>query len=237
MRCRRPDSAFRIPHPSPIFRVVSNNDASDEKPSPISRLTAAFAKMLGASSSAEDAEEPATPAAPPGVTPRGIVEALLFVGSPDDQARTAGEIAATMRDVSAEEVSHLVDELNELYERDDAPYRIINTQSGYRMRLDGAHASFQAQQYGTSRPARLSQPALEVLSVVAYRQPVRAAEIDSARGKRSAAALAQLVRRQLVTRQSTGSPSDAVYRTSDRFLRVFDLADPNQLPRVAELDD
>jgi segregation and condensation protein B len=92
--------------------------------------------------------------------------------------------------------------------------------------------------YGSpEREARLSQAAIEVLALVAYRQPVTRQEVDGLRGTNSGALLRQLVRRDLIaiTRGHTGS-RDVFYSTTERFLEVFRLSDLEELPRSQDLD-
>lgn len=214
--------------------------ADSPAPLSISRLTAAFAKMLGspAGEPKEETVEPTSeqaPSQPAGVTPQGIIEAMLFVGQADNEPLAAEEIAATMRDVSADEVAEAIDDLNAQYAVDETAYRIESTPAGYRMVLLGDFDRLRDRYYDRTRAAQLSPAALEVLSIVAYRQPIAGVKVDELRDKRSVQALAQLVRRGLLRRDAAeDQPS---YTTTDRFLKVFCLETIQQLPRVAELDD
>ena len=88
--------------------------------------------------------------------------------------------------------------------------------------------------FGGPREARLSGPALDVLTLVAYRQPVTRAEIDSQRGSDSGAALRQLVRLGLVA-AVPGETKEAAYGTTVRFLELFKLRSLDDLPRTDDL--
>jgi segregation and condensation protein B len=145
------------------------------------------------------------------------------------------ELAAAMRSVSPGEIDAAIAELNSTYERDQSPYSVVGTPQGYRLELRGEFRRVRDKYFGRIREARLTTPALEVLAVIAYNQPVTAEGINQIRGKPSGAVLATLVRRRLVRpdRQEQGS---ANYVTTDRFLRVFDLESPAALPRSEDLE-
>lgn len=215
------------------------DDSLQESRSPLSlkRLTAAFAQMLG--SPGVGGESDTSPQRDPcEISPRSIVEAVLFVGAEDNQPRTAEELAAGMRDVSAEEVVAAIGQLNELYERDAAPYRVVQRDGGYLLELREELHRLRDNLHGRTKEAKLSPAALEVLSVVAYQQPTTAVTIDGMRGKRSGALLSALVRRGLVRLDRPAeNPDQPHYHTTDRFLRLFGLAHIDQLPRAAEMDD
>ena len=92
-------------------------DPADGKRGARNRLSAAFARLMGVSAG-EEAEQnendPVTADVNPDiVTPRMIVEGLLFVGRSDGRPLTSTELAAPIRDVAPGEVEQLIDELNE----------------------------------------------------------------------------------------------------------------------------
>jgi segregation and condensation protein B len=84
---------------------------------------------------------------------------------------------------------------------------------------------------------RLSAPALETLAVVAYRQPILRAEVESVRGVSSGELLRQLMERDLVRiagrSDELGRPF--LYGTTRRFLELFGLRSLDELPRAAAL--
>jgi segregation and condensation protein B len=91
--------------------------------------------------------------------------------------------------------------------------------------------------YGKIREARLSQSAIDVLSLVAYHQPITRSRVDEIRGKPSGGVLSQLVRRQLLRIERTESkPRVTHFFTTDRFLELFALDDLEDLPRTQDLD-
>lgn len=170
------------------------------------------------------------------VTPKTILEALLFVGHPQNRPLSPGQVAEVMRGVEAGELAHLVGELNQQYVESGRPYRIAFEDGGYRMRLLPEFDSLREGFFGKVRPVRLSQQALEVLAIVAYKQPITVKEVNQLRGRPSGSLLAQLVRRNLievVARESEGKRV-AQYRTTQRLLEVFGLQSLDDLPQLGE---
>jgi segregation and condensation protein B len=215
----------------------------------LSRLREAFAAMLGSNeeqgAGSQEKEQRAIPSSrlplpgpdPCEINPRSVVEALLFVGRPDDRPYSARELAAAMRGVSPDEIDAAVAELNAVYENDGAPYAIVGSPAGYRLMLRDEFGRMRDKFYGRVREARLSPAALEVLSIVAYRQPATADDIHRLRDAPSGAALATLVRWQLVRLDRPADRTEPPrYSTTDRFLRLFGLESLAALPHSEELE-
>jgi segregation and condensation protein B len=167
------------------------------------------------------------------ITPRSIAEAILFVGHPLGDALSSKNIAALMRGVTPAEIDDLVAELNEAYLAEGRPYTIRSVGSGYQLLLCDEIDSLRDGFYGKIREARLSQSAIDVLAIVAYNQRITHEEIDRIRGRDSGAILSQLVRRDLLAierpAEKKGKP---VYRTTERFLDLYNLESLEDLPQV-----
>ena len=166
------------------------------------------------------------------VNPLSIFEAMLFVGNRDNMPLTALKAAELMRDVSAEEIPTLVEELNRRYAADSCPYSIVGEGDGYRLTLRKTYSAARDRFYGRVHEARLSQAAIDILAVVAYRQPISGERISRLRGRPSSHILAQLVRRGLLRiERPEGRRRATHYCTTDRFLRLFNLQSLDDLPR------
>jgi segregation and condensation protein B len=174
---------------------------------------------------AEPVNEPTIPP-----TPLQIIEALLFVGGP---ALTAEQAADAVRGLEPEQFHACIDALNRLYRTQNRPYTIAHGATGYVLRVARKYATIRERLYGGPREARLNQSALDVLALVAYRQPVAKAEIDGARGAESGGVLRQLVRLGLVM-SGSGDDGAVVFQTTARFLEVFRLRDLDDLPELGE---
>ncbi len=173
------------------------------------------------------------------VQPEGIIEAALFVGHPDNQSFSAARLASLMRGVTEEEVVEMIDTLNQSYKSAEQALRIIEDEDGgYRMTIAPAVEKVRHSFLGKVREARLSQAAVEVLSLVAYQPGVTAQTVQDQRGKESGPLLNQLVRRRLLEmkRQQPADGGRKVphYYPTERFLTLFGLETLEDLPLVDE---
>ena len=110
------------------------------------------------------------------------------------------------------------------------------------VRLDGSYQLCSAPEYADAirstlesrKPARLSQPALEVLAIVAYYQPVTRAYVDQVRGVDSAYTTGLLLERELIEEAGRlsvpGRPMQ--FRTTKNFLRSFGMSSLEELPEL-----
>jgi segregation and condensation protein B len=162
-----------------------------------------------------------------------IVEAMLFVGGPP---LTAEHARAAVRGLTAERLQEAVDTLNRAYRAQGRPYAVRQSGDGFTLAVKPAFRAVREKLFGGPREARLSQPALDVLALVAYRQPVAKAEIDAVRGADSGAVLRQLVRLGLVAvvRRGDAGRRDVAYGTTPRFLDLFGLTSPEDLPQLGD---
>jgi segregation and condensation protein B len=182
-----------------------------------------------------DVGEPPAVTAPPDAPPPPlrIVEALLFVGGAPLSAATACEI---IRGLTPEQFQEAVDTLNHAYRREGRPYAIQAQGAGFVLTLRPRYRGITEKLYGVAREARLSAAAIDVLALVAYRQPATRQEIDSLRGADSAGLLRTLVRRGLVSVQrGEAGQREVCYGTTARFLELFGLRSLDDLPRTQEL--
>lgn len=179
----------------------------------------------------EDEQQPEEQEAFCEISPRNILEAMLFVGHPDNKPLSSEKVASYMRGVRPQEIDELVAELNGGYDRDGSPYRIESVGAGYRMALRDEFSSLRDKFYGRNKSARLSQAAIDVLAIVAYKQPLTRDEVDSMRGKPSGTILTQLVRRRLLKMERPNKkPRTPRYHTTDRFLELCGLESLRDLP-------
>jgi segregation and condensation protein B len=225
-------------------------NAPSESPLSLSRLRDAFAAMLGGPKEEKPAvaSSRVSPKLGSGsfgetalrgceINPRTVVEAMLFVGRPDNGPLSARELAAAMRGVSPGEIEAAVGALNSTYDADGAPYWIEHSNGGYRLVLRDEFQRMRDKFYGRVKEARLSPAVLEVLSVLAYNQPATADHLSELRGAPSSAALSTLVRRRLVKLERAGEGGKSPqYSTTERFLKLFGLESLEALPRAEELE-
>jgi segregation and condensation protein B len=183
---------------------------------------------------------PAMASAPTGAAPEPtpdpmrIIEALLFVGGPPLNAVRAGEI---IRGLGPGQFLQAIDTLNRAYRDQGRPYAIVPQGQGHVLTLRPRYRGVIEKLYGGVREARLSTVSLDVLSLVAYRQPASKQEIDSLRGAESGPLLRQLVRRGLimVVQRAEAGTREVFYGTTPRFLELFGLRSLDDLPRTQDL--
>jgi len=136
-------------------------------------------------------------------------------------------------------LSGVLDELIADYAAVDRGMEIRQIAGGYRMATKPEHhdvvVSFAK---SLKPPVRLSLPALETLSVIAYKQPITVPEISEIRGVDAAGVIATLLDRKLITtagrKQVIGRP--ILYKTTKEFLLRFGLNDVSELPSVEEFE-
>lgn len=171
------------------------------------------------------------------ISPRTILEAMLFVGHPTNEPLTAKYVASLMRGVRPREIDELVEELNAQYEDENCAYRIESIDAGYRITLRPELNGVRDRFYGRVREAKLSQQAIDVLAVVAYNQPLTRPEIDKLRSAASGAVLSQLVRRGLLrVERPDKKPREPIFYTTDRFLELFGLSSLDDLPKSHDFE-
>ena len=123
------------------------------------------------------------------------------------------------------------------YHQDGRAFALAETAAGWQLNSVPACAPWVRQLFPESRPARLSAPALETLAIIAYRQPLPRAELESVRGVDAGGVLQTLLDRGLIRiagrAELPGRP--LLYATTQLFLEHFGLKDVQELPAFDEL--
>ena len=158
------------------------------------------------------------------------IEGVLFAaGEPVDVARLCLAL-----DIDRATADAVCQRLMDYYSYERRGIRLIRLESSYQLCSAPDCAPYIRKAFETRRPARLSQPALEVLSIIAYFQPVTRAYIDQIRGVDSAYTVGLLLDRDLIEECGRlavpGRPIQ--YRTTQNFLRTFSLSSLDELPEL-----
>lgn len=171
------------------------------------------------------------PQRPGGVDPELVhaVEALLFAaGEPVASAALTEALGA-----DPDEVRVALRVLTQ--RRRDSGVVLERVGGGWQLRTAPRFATAIHRLVGT-RPVKLTRPALEVLAVVAWQQPITKGEVDRVRGVDSGGVLKSLMERGLI--RSAGRSDDPgrplLYRTTAAFLEMFSLPDLSALPTLEE---
>jgi segregation and condensation protein B len=162
------------------------------------------------------------------------VEALLFVAD----APVPAETLARTLGMNEGQVEQALEVLQERL-ASGGPLQVVRLAGGWQLCTKSDYAEMIAAFLKPQRQ-RLSRSLMEVLAVIAYRQPITLAEIDLARGVQSDYSVRQLAERRLVhevgRKQAPGRP--VLYGTTQQFLHQFNLNDLSELPKLAmELAD
>lgn len=125
-------------------------------------------------------------------------------------------------------------QLMDRYSYERRGIRLLRLESSYQLCSAPEYAAYIRKTLESRKPARLSQPALEVLAVIAYYQPVTRAYVDQVRGVDSAYTVGLLLERELIEEAGRlsvpGRP--VLFRTTKNFLRSFNLSSLDELPEL-----
>lgn len=165
---------------------------------------------------------------------KSALESMMFTWGEPLSARTAGEVLS----ISEVEAKEALEELLEEYEQEVRGIRIRRIHKSYQFVTAPENGTYVERLCTPVKKRRLSQAALEVLAIVAYKQPVTKGEIEAIRGIRCDRVLEGLAEKGLVEQKgrSEGIGRPILYGTTEAFLRYFDLADIKELPDIQDIE-
>ncbi len=167
-------------------------------------------------------------------TKKSALESMMFVMGEAIEVKDAASILETSR----EEIRELFNELKDEYEMEGRGIRIRQLDDSYGFVTNIENDVFIRKLCTPVRIKRLSQAALEVLAIIAYRQPVTRGEIDSIRGIKSERVIEGLSDKGLVEAvgRSEGVGRPVLYGTTKEFLAKFGFSSLDDLPEIEELE-
>jgi len=183
------------------------------------------------------APEPAPePAAPTDLQLRAVLEAIVYVA---EEPLTLAQLAASLQR-PPEEIAGLLQQLIVEFDRPEHGIAIREVAGGFKMTTKPEHHEGVRNFVKSLKPPlKLSLPALETLSVIAYKQPVTGPEIMEIRGVQGAGVLKTLLDRKLIAvagrKNVIGKPM--LYKTTKEFLIQFGLKDLSELPSLKEFEE
>ena len=166
---------------------------------------------------------------------KSAFESMMFLWGEELPAKTAGEIF----NLTEAEAIECFEELKKEYEENRRGIRIRRVGNSFQFVTAPENADYLERLCTPVRKRRLTQSALEVLAIVAYRQPVTRGQIEEVRGIRCDRVLEGLVRRELIEEKGR---SDAIgrpvlYGTTDTFLKHFGFESINELPDIEDIEE
>ena len=162
------------------------------------------------------------------------IESILFVsGEPVTLARIAAVLGISEFDAEAAS-----NRLRDKYSFERRGIRLVKMDNAVQLCSSPEYADYIRLALDTRKPPQLSQPALEVLAIVAYFQPTTRAYIEQVRGVDSSYTVGLLMDRGLI--ESCGRLAvpgrPMIYQTTPAFLRTFGIESLNELPELPQVE-
>lgn len=180
---------------------------------------------------------------------KSLIEAILFAAQKalslkeiktllaKADASANPELVRTFKKTPEAEIAAAIQELKVDYTQQGRSFQIQEVANAFQLISQPQFAPWLKQLFDEQRSQRLSQPALETLAIIAYRQPITRAEIESIRGVAVDGVVQTLLERGLISitgrAEIPGKPM--LYSTTRLFLEQFGLNDLNELPAIEEL--
>ncbi|TVQ79571.1 MAG: SMC-Scp complex subunit ScpB [Bradymonadales bacterium] len=167
------------------------------------------------------------------ISKKAQIEGVLFASGQPLSLKVLSELL----EISLEETQEILKEIEESYKTEDHGFDLVKVAGGYQFRTKPEMKEWMAR-FHQKKPPRLTQAMLELLAIVAYKQPVTRPEIDRIRGVDSSGALKTLLERGLIEMRgrsdSVGNP--VLYVTTPKFLEWFQVSSLGDLPPLTEIE-
>ena len=163
-----------------------------------------------------------------------IIESILFAsGDPFPIERLMA-----LLDLSREDVLAAARRIGDAYRFENRGIRLLILEDSLQLGSAPENADWVRRALDTRKPARLSPAALEVLAIVAYKQPVTKGEIEAIRGIKCDRVMEGLVAKGLVEAvgRSTAIGRPVLYGTTDLFLKNFGFTSLKDLPEIEDIE-
>jgi segregation and condensation protein B len=160
---------------------------------------------------------------------------MMFVwGAPLD-VKTAAEVV----NIDKKTAYEYFRELRREYDEAGRGLAVRETDGAFQFVTRAENYDYLRRLCAPAKEKRLSQAALEVLAIIAYKQPVTKGEIDAIRGVKCERVVEGLVRKDLVEEagRSGAIGRPVLYGTTKSFLRHFDLENIRELPDIDDIGD
>ncbi|HHF7059570.1 TPA: SMC-Scp complex subunit ScpB [Streptococcus mutans] len=170
------------------------------------------------------------------MTPLSKIEALLFVAGEDGLSLRQ---LATLLDIPVTALLQQLEKMAQKYERDDnSALSLLESSKTYKLVTKKDYADLLRQYSKTPINQSLSRASLEVLSIIAYKQPITRIEVDNIRGVNSSSAISKLQAFDLIQeagkKEVLGRPN--LYVTSDYFLDYMGINSLEELPDASSIE-
>jgi segregation and condensation protein B len=181
---------------------------------------------------------------------KNIIETVLFAAEKPLTLKELRDICAQAAEgelsteesrawarVKEKDLEAAVRDLNQRYDQSGSGLQVREIADAFQLVTRSDYVPWLRRLYAEHRPQRLSQPAMETLAIIAYRQPITRADIEAIRGVAVDGVVQTLLERGLVkiAGRSDVPGRPLLYSTTQEFLEHFGLKNVNDLPAAEEL--
>ncbi|AEF17251.1 MULTISPECIES: SMC-Scp complex subunit ScpB [Thermoanaerobacterium] len=162
-----------------------------------------------------------------------IIESILFAAGRPVKIKTLSDVL----NISTKEVIESFNRLKSDYERENRGVKVLMINDSIVMSSNEVYAEYIKKALGLDIKQGLSQAALEVLSIIAYNQPITRIDIEKIRGVKCEKAINTLLEFNLIKEDGRiNAPGRAIlYSTTDEFLKYFNLPSLKDLPPLDDI--
>jgi segregation and condensation protein B len=159
------------------------------------------------------------------------LEAALFLAKEPMSSRRLAQLAGLPEGTR---IRQLIRSLNKRYDQDQSAFCVAEVAGGFQLRTRPELAAWLVRMQEVPTTVRLSNPTMETLTVIAYRQPVPRTEVERIRGVQCGELIRQLLDQDLakIVGRSEELGRPFLYGTTPKFLQVFGLGSLNDLPAL-----
>jgi segregation and condensation protein B len=164
-----------------------------------------------------------------------IILSVLFAAEEPVSIR---KLTSIVGDVTGDDVREVLKRWREKFDQEAWSIRIEQIAGGYQLSTRPDYAPYVSRLYSGRRKFRLSRAGLEVLAIIAYKQPITRAEVENVRGVGCGGVIANLMERSLVkiTGKARVLGAPFLYGTTEEFLEYLGLNTLRDLPSLEELE-
>ena len=165
---------------------------------------------------------------------KSVLESLMFVMGEPVETKTAADLF----EMPVSDILRIFRELAGDYEERGSGLRIREVDKAFQLCTNAENDDYIRVLCTPVKEKKLSQSSLEVLAIIAYKQPVTKGQIDSIRGIRSDRVLEGLMKRDLIEElgRSNAVGRPYLYGTTRRFLELFGFESLSELPEIEDAD-
>ncbi len=213
---------FPPPFPNPLAQSSRDRMPADQPlPSVYRTLRGLEEELAESSANADD-------------LPLAMVEAALFAA---DEPITIRKLATAAGLAGVAPARKLLQRLRRRYDEQSSAFQVAEVAGGFQLLTRPEFHPWLTRLRRSTNDLRLSSAARETLAIIAYRQPITRADIETIRGVQCAEVLRLLMEKGLVRiagrHDSLGRP--VIYGTTKKFLQAYGLKDLTELPQAEQL--